>query len=64
MVTRLAQMKGQLANNPLERNLSFFDFEQYTILADNNDFVFVKINNMWNKPIEAEMGSEEDTSNK
>jgi hypothetical protein len=35
MDTRLAQMEGQFANNPLEYNLDFFDFGQYTISADH-----------------------------
>jgi hypothetical protein len=58
--TRLAQMEGQLANNPLERNLGFFDFGKYTTAAEHEDFAFVKINEMWNEPIEAVLDSESD----
>jgi hypothetical protein len=60
--TRLAQMEGQLASNPLERNLGFFDFGKYIMAADNKDFAFVKVNEMWNEPIEAELDSENDDS--
>jgi hypothetical protein len=48
-------MECQLANNPLERNLGFFDFGNYTTAADDDNFAFVKIEEMWNEPIEAEL---------
>ncbi len=44
--TRFTQMEGQLASNPLEKNLGFFDFGKYTKAPDNADFAFVKINEM------------------
>jgi hypothetical protein len=56
--TRFAQMEGQLAANPLEKNLGFFDFGKYTKAPDDADFAFVKINEMWNEPIEAGLNSE------
>jgi hypothetical protein len=60
--SRLAQMKGQLANNPLEKNLGFFDFGKYTLAPEDAAFAFVKINDMWNEPIQAVMNSEEENS--
>jgi hypothetical protein len=61
--TRFAQMEGQLASNPLEKNLGFFDFGKYTKAPDDAEFAFVKINEMWNEPIEAGINSEEDDDN-
>jgi hypothetical protein len=52
-----------LANNPLKRNLGFFDFGRYTSAADDDNFTFVKIEEMWNKPVEAELNSKDNTSN-
>jgi hypothetical protein len=60
--SRLAQMKGQLANNPLEKNLGFFDFGKYTLAPNDTAFTFIKINNIWNNPIQAVMNSEEEIS--
>jgi hypothetical protein len=60
--TRLAQMEGQLANNPLERNLGFFDFGKYTTAPDDAAFAFVKVNDMWNDPIDAQLDSEDEAS--
>jgi hypothetical protein len=60
--TRLAQWEGQLAANPLEKNLGFFDFGKYTQVPENAEFAFVKINKMRNKPVEAELNSEEEDS--
>jgi hypothetical protein len=59
--SRLAQMEGPLANNPLERNLGFFDFGKYTIAPDSEDFAFVKVNEMWDEPIDANLDSEEES---
>jgi hypothetical protein len=59
-------MEGQLtarASNPLKCNLGFFDFVKYTTVADEENFTFVKINKMWNEPIEAELDSRNDNSN-
>jgi hypothetical protein len=60
--SRLAQMDGELANNPLEKNLGFFDFGKYTLAPDDAAFAFVKVNEMWNEPIQAVMDSEEEAS--
>jgi hypothetical protein len=60
--SRLAQMEGELANNPLEKNLGFFDFGKYTIAPEDAAFAFVKVSNMWNKPIQARLDLEEETS--
>jgi hypothetical protein len=60
--SRLAQMDGQLSNNPLEKNLGFFDFGKYTKAPESEDYAFVKINEMWNEPIEATLHSEEEIS--
>jgi hypothetical protein len=59
--TRLAEMEGQLAHNPLERNLGFFDFGKYTVAPDDEDFAFVKVNDMWDEPIDAALDSEEES---
>jgi hypothetical protein len=55
-------MDGELANNPLEKNLGFFDFGKYTLAPDDAAFAFIKINEMWNEPIQAVMDSEEEES--
>jgi outer membrane biosynthesis protein TonB len=60
--TRMAEMEGQLAHNPLERNLGFFDFGKYTQAPEDEDFAFVKLNEMWNEPIDARLDSEDDES--
>jgi hypothetical protein len=60
--SRLAQMEGELANNPLEKNLGLFDFGKYTTAPEDAAFAFVKINEMWNEPIQARMDSEEEKS--
>jgi hypothetical protein len=60
--SRLVQMKGQLANNPLKMNLGFFNFGKYTLAPDDAVFAFIKINDMWNEPIQAVMNSEEESS--
>jgi hypothetical protein len=60
MDTRLSQIDGQLADNPLEKNLGFFDFGKYSLAPDDAKFAYVKVNEMWNEPIEAQMNSEED----
>jgi hypothetical protein len=51
-----------LADNPLEKNLGFFDFGKYSLAPDDAKFAYVKINEMWNEPIEAQMNSEEDST--
>jgi chemotaxis protein histidine kinase CheA len=58
--SRLAQMEGELANNPLEKNLGFFDFGKYTTAPQDAAFAFVKINDMWNEPIQAIENSDEE----
>jgi hypothetical protein len=61
--SRLTQMDGELTNNPLEKNLGFFDFGKYTLAPEEATFAFVKINeDMWNKPIQARMDSEDKAS--
>jgi hypothetical protein len=61
MDTRLSQLDGPLADNPLEKNLGFFDFGKYTLAPDDANFAYVKVNEMWNEPIEAQMNSDDDT---
>jgi hypothetical protein len=44
MDTRLTQLDGQLANNPLENKLGFFNFGKCTQAADDAKFAYVNIN--------------------
>jgi hypothetical protein len=60
MDMRLTQLDGQLANNPLEKKLGFFDFRKCTQVLDDVKFVYVKINEMWNEAIKAQAELEEE----
>jgi hypothetical protein len=58
--TRLAEMDGELVSNPFERNLGFYDFGRYTKVAEDADFAFEKLNDMWNEEIQAELNSDDE----
>jgi hypothetical protein len=61
--TRLAEMDGELVSNPLEHNLGFYDFGRYTKAAEDADYAFVKLNNMWDEEIQAELNSDDEAEN-
>jgi hypothetical protein len=60
--TQFAQLEGQLAANPFKKNSGFFDFGKYTQAPENKDFAIIEINQIWNKPIKADLDSEEEDS--
>jgi hypothetical protein len=53
--TRLAEMEGELASNPLERNLGFYNFGKHTMAPGDASFAFNKIGDLWNKEIQADL---------
>jgi hypothetical protein len=61
MDTRFAKMKRDLIDNPLEQNLGFFDFGKYHQAAEDADYGFVRVNEMWNEPIETDSSSGDET---
>jgi hypothetical protein len=59
--TRFAKMDQDLVNNPLEQNLGFFDFGKYHKAAANTDYAFVRVNEMWDEPLDPDTSDDEDT---
>jgi hypothetical protein len=53
-------MDQDLVNNPLEQNLGFFDFGRYHKAADEADYAFVRVNEMWNEPLDPDTSDDED----
>jgi hypothetical protein len=62
--TRFANMKRDLVNNPLEHNLGLFDFGKYHQATEDSEYAFVRVNEMWNEPIEDDSSDEEHSEDK
>jgi hypothetical protein len=58
--TRLSEMEGDLVSNPLERNLGFYDFGNYTTAPGDAEFAFEKIGDIWNEEIQADLNSDDE----
>jgi hypothetical protein len=59
--TRFAKMNHDLVNNPLKQNLSFLYFGKYHKAADDADYAFVRVNEMWDKaPLDPDTSDGED----
>jgi hypothetical protein len=61
MDTRLTTLEAPLIHNPLEKNLGFFEFGKYTKAAQDGDFAFEKVNQLWNEEVETDDSEEENT---
>jgi len=59
--TRFAKMEQNLADRPLEQTLGFIDFGKYRKAPTNSDHAFVKVNDMWSEPIDANEEASDDT---
>jgi hypothetical protein len=59
--TRLAELEHQLVNNPLEQALGLHKFGRYIQAPDQTKFVFDKVEDLWNQPIDSDDSSEEDS---
>jgi hypothetical protein len=62
--TRFAKMDQDLVNNPLEQNLGFFDFGKYHKAANDVDYAFVRVNEMWDEPLAPDTSDDEDQDDK
>jgi hypothetical protein len=56
---RLAEMERELASNPLERNLGFYDFKKHTIWHQET-LVLHSIGDLWNERIQADLNSDDE----
>jgi hypothetical protein len=60
--TRFMETMTDLVHNPLERSLGIFDFGKYATADPTKEYAFVKLNEMWNEPIDdSDDESEEET---
>ena len=57
--TKLVEQMSGWANSPMEKNLGIYDFGRYAKAPPNEDFAFVKINEMWDEKLQASESEEE-----
>jgi hypothetical protein len=50
--TRFMETATELVHNPLERSLGIFDFGKYVTADPTREYTFIKVNEMWDEPIE------------
>ena len=57
--TKLVEQTSGWANSPMEKNLAIYDFGRYAKAPPNEDFAFVKVNEMWDEELQASESEEE-----
>jgi hypothetical protein len=61
--TRFMEQTQDLVHNPLEKSLGLFDFGRYAQAAPDKEYAFVKINKMWDEPVEDDEEDNDEQNN-
>jgi hypothetical protein len=58
--TRFMNATTELVHNPLEKSLGIFDFGKYAQADPTKEYAFIKVNEMWDEPIDNDTDEEEE----